>query len=88
MARARHYLKGMAKRFAVDDSALYLGDNGICLCGAHLGMTARFSGRDISGQRVYRLQPEDDAEGRKMSAEFQGFKCEVCKTPQRLIVAA
>ena len=78
----------MAKRFQVDDTALYLGDNGICLCGAHLGMTARYSGRDISGQRIYRLSPEDDREGRRMSAECQGFKCEVCKRPQSLIIVA
>ena len=78
----------MAKRFQVDDTALYLGDNGICLCGAHLGMTARYSGRDISGQRIYRLSPEDDREGRKMSTEFRGFRCEVCKRPQSLIIVA
>jgi hypothetical protein len=39
-------------------------------------MTAKFSGRDLSGQRVYPLAQVDADEGRKMSAEFQGFRCE------------
>lgn len=65
-----------ARTFTADPAALYLGDNGICLCGAHLGMTAMCSGRDISGQRLYRLRPIDAAEGAKMSPQFQGFKCE------------
>ena len=80
----------MARKFTVDESALYLGDNGICLCGAHLGMTPRFSGRDISGQRIYRLAQVDANEGRKMSAEFQGFRCEhrpcaAALTPQAVV---
>ena len=66
----------MAKQFRADDSRLYLGDNGICLCGEHLGMTAKYSGRDISGQRLHTLAQVDADEGRKMSAQFQGFRCE------------
>ncbi len=66
----------------LDEQGLYLGDNGRCFCGKQrcAGMTAFYSGRDLSGQRLYRLKPEDDAEGRKMSAEFQGFTCESCGT--------
>jgi len=39
------------------DDALYLGDNGRCYCGACSGMSARYTGRDISGQRVHRVTP-------------------------------
>lgn len=38
-------------------SALYIGDNGRCFCGAHAGCSAKFTGRDISGQRVVRVTP-------------------------------
>jgi hypothetical protein len=36
---------------------LYLGDNGRCFCGALrcAGMTAHFTGRDLSGHPVYRI---------------------------------
>jgi hypothetical protein len=64
----------------IDPSRLYLGDNGRCFCGTErcAGMTPFYTGRDLSGQRLYRLTPEDDVESRRMSAEFQGFKCEGC----------
>lgn len=51
-----------ARRFKADPAALYLCDNGACYCGAHLGMTAKATGRDISGQRVLRLTDADRAE--------------------------
>ena len=34
---------------------LYLGDNGRCFCGRHAGTSAIYSGRDISGQPVERV---------------------------------
>ena len=37
---------------------LYLTDNGRCLCGEHLGHTAKATGRDISGQKILRLTPD------------------------------
>jgi hypothetical protein len=42
----------------LDPDALYLGDNGRCFCGKHAGASAKFSGRDISGQRVERVDVE------------------------------
>ena len=41
------------------ETDLYLGDNGRVFCGRlrHAGMTAHFSGRDLSGQKVERLTP-------------------------------
>ena len=44
---------------ASDPTGIYLTDNGAALCGEHLGATARFSGRDLSGQAIYRVTPED-----------------------------
>lgn len=37
------------------DTDLYLVDNGACYCGLHAGNSARYTGRDISGQAVVRL---------------------------------
>lgn len=55
----------------LDPNKIYLGDNGMCFCGEHAGASAKFTGRDISGQEVY-LCTEDDL------AEFASLKCEEC----------
>ena len=47
---------------------LYLGDNGRCFCMAHAGMTALYTGRDLSGQKLYRLK----------KGEEEGLECEGC----------
>jgi hypothetical protein len=39
----------------LDDGALYFGDNGRCFCAKHAGTSALYTGRDISGQRVERV---------------------------------
>lgn len=65
---------------------LYLGDNGRAFCGALrcAGMTAHSSGRDLSGQRVYKIRPEDIAEHERMSREMAPHReplplaCESC----------
>lgn len=67
------------------DDALYFGDNGRCFCGAHAGMTARYTGRDLSGQRVERITPRVVAEYESFALE-QGDKVEAirplrCETP-------
>ena len=53
------------------ETALYLGDNGRVFCGTLrcAGQSSYFTGRDISGQRVMELSPEDAA----------GFACETCR---------
>ena len=38
-----------ALRFTADPTTLYLGDNGRCYCGAHLGASGRTTGHDLSG---------------------------------------
>ena len=48
-------------RPCTDDATLYLGDNGACYYGAHLGATARYTGRDLSGQAVVPVRPRDAA---------------------------
>lgn len=59
----------------VKDDVLYFGDNGRVLCGADLGMSARFSYRDTSGQRIMAVTPRV-----KQECLAQGFepKCEEC----------
>jgi hypothetical protein len=53
-------------------SALYLGDNGRCFCGSPrcAGATATYTGRDLSGQRVKRVNAA--------TIKRHGFKCETC----------
>ena len=56
--------------------ALYLGDNGRCFCPDHAGASARYTGRDISGQRVHRITEADRAAWRiEVGSEPQ---CEDC----------
>jgi len=58
-------------------TALYLGDNGRATCGALAcaGMTAFYSGRDLSGQRLARVTAQ--------VAHAFGLTCEGCgMTPQ------
>lgn len=56
----------------IKEHALYLGDNGRCLCGQHLGYTASATGRDLSGQEIYQLQLADHQIG------TPPFACEEC----------
>lgn len=46
-------------RPVLKDAELYICDNGACYCGEHCGCSARFTGRDISGQKVERVTPAD-----------------------------
>ena len=45
---------------------VYLGDNGRAFCANHAGMTARYTGRDLSGQKVSLLP------------KTSGIRCETC----------
>lgn len=47
----------MATKIQAD--AIYLTDNGAAYCGDHLGMTAKNTGHDISGQPIYRVTSDD-----------------------------
>ncbi len=60
-----------ALRPVLHPDALYFCDNGAVYCGAHCGVTARCSGRDISGQSV---EPLSDYRAEDIVA----FRCESC----------
>lgn len=65
------------------DSALYLCDNGACYCGEHAGTSARYTGRDLSGQPVERIT---ETAQRWMEREHgRRFKCEVCSARERVV---
>jgi len=52
---------------------LYHTDNGCILCEDHLGMTAKYTRRDISGQRIQRVTLSN-----VKYFELQGLQC-VCE---------
>lgn len=58
------------------DDALYLTDNGRVVCGEDAGASARYTGRDISGQRVKRVTTKNDAYW--MAELGSHISCEQC----------
>ena len=66
------------QRPKLNDRTIYFGDNGRCFCGSLscAGMTPHFTGRDLSGQRVEAVLPEDD-DAAFASAGVR-FRCESC----------
>ena len=56
-------------------NSLYLSDNGCILCGAHLGFSARTTGRDISGLRVSLVTAQDRLDALACGYHLQ---CETC----------
>lgn len=67
---------------ALRDDQIYLGDNGRCFCGRLrcAGMTAHFTGRDLSGQKVHRVTDADRQELRRDGIELV---CETCRAEGR-----
>lgn len=66
----------------IDDGTIYLTDNGAAYCGAHLGYTARATGRDISGQPIEPVTPDVAREAVAMGCVLV---CEQCgKAPSLL----
>ncbi len=59
----------------ISDTTVYLCDNGAAYCGRHLGMTARYSGHDISGQPIQPVTPDVVRE-----AQRYGYDVPVCET--------
>lgn len=74
----------MPRSFTANPAAHYFTDNGAVLCGADLGSSAKHTGRDISGQPIQMVTPEDVRE-----AQAMGFalRCECCHKPASLLVA-
>lgn len=62
----------------LDATELYLGDNGRCFCGSLrcAGMTAHFTGRDLSGQKVAKITLRDNEA--LVAAIGRSFACETC----------
>lgn len=73
-------------RFNPDPDTIYLGDHGHAYCGAHLGATAEATGRDLSGQEIHAVTPEDA----RYALEEIGHRldCETCGKEARLIHTA
>ena len=46
-------------KVALKEGAVYFADNGRSICLKCAGMSAKYTGRDISGQKVERLNPDD-----------------------------
>lgn len=59
----------------ISESAIYFTDNGAAYCGKHLGYTAKTTGRDLSGQPIQMVRPEDAAEAAR---DGWTIKCEQC----------
>lgn len=51
-----------APRKVLTEGALYFADNGRIICARCAGVSALYTGRDISGQRVSRVTVEDAKE--------------------------
>ena len=64
----------------LEPGALYLGDNGRCFCTDRAGMSARYTGRDISGQPVHRVTNADQRGARRMGVTL---RCETCVADER-----
>jgi hypothetical protein len=58
----------------LDDDVLYICDNGACYCGAHCGSSARYTGRDLSGQKVAKVTPAYTTEAARLGFKI---KCEI-----------
>jgi hypothetical protein len=65
--------------------SIYLTDNGAAYCGEHLGTSARMTGRDISGQPIYRVTEEDAMA--TLLQEGRTIRCEMCGKSTSLLVA-
>lgn len=62
--------------FTPNPDTIYLCDNGAAYCGDHLGISARMTGRDISGQRIMAVTPPM---AREYAAEYHTpVRCEQC----------
>lgn len=68
----------MPRTFKADPDSLYLTDNGCVLCGEHLGMSALYTGRDISGQPIQRVSLADVREFRLNYRDIPDLSCESC----------
>ena len=71
--------------FRPSSLALYLCDNGRCLCGDHLGASAKYTGRDISGQSIHKISPSDVREADAMGVSLVCEEPRCGRAPSRLV---
>ncbi len=60
----------------VKDHELYFTDNGRIVCGRHCGTSARYTYRDLSGQRIKRVMPR--AAAKWLADVGSPIDCEDC----------
>ena len=68
----------------ITSETLYLTDGGACYCGDHLGTTARYTGRDISGQPIHAVTPDDAHEAESLGVTLTCDEPRCGRTPSRL----
>ena len=73
-----------AHRVIAADGVLYITDNGAIYCGTHLGASASYTGRDISGQPIERVSDEI-ARQWKLDVGVE-IECETCGSLSRRAV--
>jgi hypothetical protein len=67
--------------FKLVEGAHYFCDNGACYCSAHLGYSAKTTGRDISGQKIHRVTKAEMAE---LETILRGRPaCESCRVARK-----
>ena len=60
----------------ISDDTIYSTDNGRLLCGKHLGSTAKATGRDLSGQTILAIGPDEATYCQATFGEVP--ECETC----------
>ncbi len=63
--------------FTPKPGALYFCDNGSVFCSEHLGASAKYTGRDISGQKIHLATSRDAVEFERMTGSK--LACECCR---------
>jgi hypothetical protein len=71
----------------LDPGKLYSGDNGRVFCGEHAGASAKYTGRDISGQRVAVLTAAELEDARVHYGALLRCEHDGCDVWPRLVVA-
>ena len=73
----------VAQGIAVRLDALYVTDNGAIYCGEHLGASAKYTGRDISGQPIDEITPASLDPGDHFACERPGCGRAVASTRRK-----
>lgn len=77
----------MSKTY-LKEGAIYEGDNGRLMCVDCAGMSALYTGKDISGRKVRRMAVEDVAEWQAVLSQPMQCECRYRKTATPVTLAA